>query len=179
MRAALLLLALGLAACPAKAKVEPAAPEVDEKGPEAPADPGRSEGKGHEELPQRVRLTDQVIAAAGLRMARVTSEQLPLTADVSGELIADPDRTARVVAVAPGRIMALHFREGERVKRGAVLAEIESPELARARAALTQAEARARNARLNSGRLERLAGKGLAAGQETSAAEAEAQVLDA
>jgi cobalt-zinc-cadmium efflux system membrane fusion protein len=59
------------------------------------------------------------------------------------------------------------------------VAVLESPELARARATLTSALARARSARLNAQRVNNLEAKALASGQEVAAAQAEAEALEA
>ena len=135
--------------------------------------------EGHEELPSKVRLPPKVVVAAGIKTAPVTSEALPQTISLTGQLISDPDRTAKIAARVPGRIVAANFKEGDRVKQGALLAVIESPELARARAQLSAAEARARAAHQNLERLSRVADKGLASGQEVSTSTADAQTLDA
>jgi len=70
-------------------------------------------------------------------------------------------------------------KEGGRVTAGQTVAVLESPELARARATLASASARAKSARLNADRLKNLEAKSLASGQELSAAQAEAAALDA
>jgi membrane fusion protein, heavy metal efflux system len=70
-------------------------------------------------------------------------------------------------------------KEGDRVTAGQTVAILESPELARARATLASAVARAKSTRLNADRLRSLEAKSLASGQESSAAEAEAAALEA
>jgi cobalt-zinc-cadmium efflux system membrane fusion protein len=139
----------------------------------------RKESHGHEALPERVELSPRVMAAAGIKVAAVRSEALPATVDLTGEVTQDPDRTAQVVVRAAGRILEVRFKEGQRVPAGALLAVVESPELARARAAVTSTDARARAARQNAARLESLAGKSLAGAQEVATASAEAAALDA
>jgi membrane fusion protein, heavy metal efflux system len=59
------------------------------------------------------------------------------------------------------------------------VAVLTSPEVARARALLASASARAKASRLNARRLESLAAKSLAAGQEVATAQAEAAALEA
>jgi cobalt-zinc-cadmium efflux system membrane fusion protein len=141
-------------------------------------DPKR-QSHGHQALPGRVRLAPQVIASAGIKATPVRTEVLPATVDLSGEVVHDPDRTAQVVVRAAGRVLDVRFKEGDRVARGALLAVVESPELARARAAVTSTEARARVARQNAGRLQSLAGKALAGSQEVAGAAGEAAALEA
>lgn len=161
---------------PAPPKPEPttAAKPVAAAGPSEHADEQQ-----HEELPTKVRLSPKVIAATGIKSALVAAEALPQTVSLTGQLISDPDRTAKIAARVAGRIVDVGPKEGDRVKSGALLAVIESPELARARATLTVAQAKARTAKQNLERLERVADKGLASGQEVSSAEAEAQTRDA
>ena len=141
--------------------------------------PHEDESQGHEELPTKVRLSADVVRDAGIKTAAARLESLPTTVDLTGEIAADPDRSARLAARVPGRIIEVKAKEGDRVKAGQVIATLESPELARARAALAAAVARAKTARLNADRLENLAAKALASGQEVAAATAEAAALDA
>jgi cobalt-zinc-cadmium efflux system membrane fusion protein len=130
-------------------------------------------------LPNKVRLPPSVVRAAGIETAPTTLDSLPATVDLTGEIAADPDRSARLAARIPGRIIEVRVKEGDRVTAGQTVAILESPALARARATLTAAAARARSARLNAGRLERLEARSLASGQEASAAEADAAALEA
>lgn len=135
--------------------------------------------EGHESLPRRVRLEPSVAQAAGVKLVPARVETLAATVDLTGELAPDPDRTAIVAAQVPGRLVQVRFREGERVRKGAALAVLESAELARARAALSSASARAAAAKQNAERLEALARDGFASGQELSTARAEATSLEA
>jgi multidrug efflux pump subunit AcrA (membrane-fusion protein) len=86
---------------------------------------------------------------------------------------------AAAPARVPGRIIDVKAKEGDRVRAGQTVAVLESPELARTRAALAAASARARSARLNAERLASLEAKNLASGQEVSTAAAEASALEA
>jgi len=139
----------------------------------------QDEPEAHEALPTKVRLRPDVARAAGIRTAAAVSDSLPATVDLTGEIAADPDRSARLAARVPGRIVEVKAKEGDRVKAGQTIAILESPEIARARAALAAASAKARSARLNADRLKNLETKSLASGQEVAAAAAEAAALDA
>jgi cobalt-zinc-cadmium efflux system membrane fusion protein len=145
----------------------------------APDSGGHRDESEHESLPSRVRLSDRVIRAAGIRVAPVALLALPSTVNLTGELISDPDRTAKVTARVPGRILDVAFKEGDRVRAGALLATIESADLARARAALSAAQARSQAAHQNLERLRRVAASGLASGQELAVAEADSATVDA
>jgi cobalt-zinc-cadmium efflux system membrane fusion protein len=163
------------------------------RAPEAPTPPQSGDGGGfptgptshedeteqHEQLPTKVQLRPEVVKSAGIKTAPALSDSLPATVDLTGEIAADPDRSARLAARVPGRIVDVKAKEGDRVKTGQTIAILESPEVARARATLASASARAKVARLNADRLRNLEGKNLASGQEAAAAAAEASALDA
>ncbi len=170
-----------LAACS-----QPKAPEAPRPPPTAsakrsvhPAEAHTDEPEEHAPLPKHVRLSAKVIKDAGIKTAVTTSEILPATLDLTGEIAADPDRSARIAARVPGRIVEVRFKEGGHVAAEDVLAVLESPEVARARAVLQSTEARAHSARLNADRLKGLEGKSLASGQEVATAAAEAAALEA
>ena len=185
-----LLLALGAASgcskeraetarSPVQGATEPAhAAKATDAAPTSPA-PHQDENEEHQQLPSKVRLRPDVVRAAGIKTAVAALDSLPVTLDLTGELAADPDKSARLAARVPGRIVDVKVKEGERVKAGQTIAVLESPELARARATLASAGARVKVARLNADRLRRLEAKSLASGQEASAAEAEAAALEA
>lgn len=137
------------------------------------------EPEAHEQLPNKIRLAPKVVEAARIKTAAVTLEALPATVDLTGEIAADPDKSARIAARVTGRVVSAHVKEGQRVKAGQLVAVIESPELARVRAGLASAAARARSARLNATRLRNLESKALASGQEAATADAEAAALEA
>ncbi|HEX5101658.1 MAG TPA: efflux RND transporter periplasmic adaptor subunit, partial [Polyangiaceae bacterium] len=129
-------------------------------------------------IPRHVELTDAVRRAAGLKTAPVARAALTEALTLPGEVAADPDRLARVSSPAAGRIDAVHFREGEPVKKGDALVVVRVPELAKARAALRANEAKAKAARANAARLRALLDQRLAAEQEVVNAETEAQALE-
>lgn len=133
----------------------------------------------HDDIPSRVRLSDAAQRDARLRLEEVQQSRLAPTVDLTGEVVADPDRMARVAARAAGRVVDVRFKEGEVVTKGAVLVVMECPELARARALLTSASARAAAALQNAQRLESMAQQGLATTQLAAGAMAEAKALNA
>ncbi len=137
-----------------------------------PAEPPSAVAE-HTSLPTTVRLSDKVLQDAGIISAPVFIEMLPVTVELTGEIAFDPDRAAHVTARAPGRIVAVHFKEGDQVVRGAPLAVIESPALAQARASLTVAATRLALARQTAQRLTTLTEKSLASPQEAAQANAE------
>jgi len=164
-----------------KRAAEPPIPARTADGGGSPTGPTshEDETEQHEQLPTKVQLRPEVVKSAGIKMAPAVSDSLPATVDLTGEIAADPDRSARLAARVSGRIVDVRAKEGDRVKAGQTIAILESPELARARATLASASARAKVARLNADRLKNLEGKNLASGQEAAAAAAEAAALDA
>lgn len=181
MRHGFLLLLGAAVGCSSPAQpgspTQPTKPQSERSS--APDADHKDEPQAHEGLPTRVRLSPQVVAKAGVKTATAGFRALPQTLTLTGEVVADPDREAKVTVRVAGRIVDVSFKEGDRVQKGATLAVVESPELARARAAYTAAQAKARSARQNLERLRNVAEKGLASGQEVAAAEAETSALQA
>jgi cobalt-zinc-cadmium efflux system membrane fusion protein len=176
-----LMCALAAACSRRQAVTEPRPAKAGDDARLAPGGPPphEDESERHEQLPTKVRLSPDVVRAARIKTASATLDSLPATVELTGEIAADPDRSARLTARLPGRIVDVKVKEGDRVKAGQVIATLESPELARARATLASAIARAKAARLNADRLQNLEAKSLASGQEVAAAIAEAAALDA
>lgn len=137
------------------------------------------EEKGHDEIPKRAKLTQDVIAAAKIRTAPATREALAPTLSLPGEVSGDPDRSARVSSPVAGRLVDVRFKEGSSVKKGDVLALLRIPEIGKVRSAFSATTAKAAAARANADRLEGLVEKGMAAKQEAASARAEANALDA
>ncbi len=162
-----------LAAC--SGKKEP----VEAKKPTAVPKEHKEEAEAHEELPSSVNLAPEVTRNAGIRAEPVRVKTLPETVSLTGEVLANPDRSAKIAVRIPGRVVEVVVKEGDRVKRGQLLATIESTELAKVRAELLASQARARSARQNATRLANVAKQGLASGQEVETANAEAASLEA
>lgn len=169
------LLTIGIA-CSKGASSEPA-PKKAEPAPSAQS--SHSDEPEHDELPKRVHLTPKVIANAKITTALTVREQLSVTVALPGELVADPDRSARVSSPVAGRLVQVKLTEGSTVKKGDALAVIRVPELGKVRGALAATLSKAASARSNADRLAALADKGLAAKQEAVQARAEADALDA
>lgn len=174
----LLGLTLGLLVGGACRRGEPGAP-AGASQPGEHKDGEHKDEEAHAELPTRVRLAPEVVTAAGITTAAAALEALPSTVELSGELAADPDRTARITARVPGRIVAVRVKEGQKVAAGELLAVLESPELLRVRAAYVGAQARGQSAEKNAERLGSLLQSGLAAEQEARGAAADARALKA
>src|SRR5690606_5641081 len=98
----------------------------------------------------------EVVEAAKIQTAPVTREVLAVTVALPGELVPDPDKTARVASPVAGRIERIGFREGRAVKAGEVLAVIRVPDLGKIRAEYAARLAKAKAARSNATRLKAL-----------------------
>ena len=85
----------------------------------------------------------QQIRVEPVRVAEVASEELVAPAHI----VADPNRTARVLPPVQGRVTAVLVRLGDRVERGQPLVTLESPDADAAVATFLQAQAGERQAR--------------------------------
>lgn len=155
--------------------------EPGSKGDAAPATTkeDHKDEPEHEGLPKKVKLSDKVIASAKIQTAPTTKEVLSITLALPGEVSVDPDKNARVSSPVPGRLSQVLFKEGSVVQKGAVLATVRIPDLAKVRSAYAAASAKAATARTNATRLQELSQKGLSSNQEMLNAKAEADALEA
>ncbi len=133
----------------------------------------------HAPVPTRVNLSPDVVEAARIRWAPAAREPLERVVELPGEVVADPDRTARIVPPADGIIERVDFREGDHVAKGSVLSVLRMVDLPERRAAASAQAARAHAAAANAARLEALAKRGLASEQEAATARAEADAVAA
>lgn len=143
------------------------------------SDPAHKDEPDHEGLPKRVHLTEDVVNAAGIKSQPVKREVLAASHDLPGEIGADPDRTAQIAARMAGRLDRVNVREGSMVKAGDVVAVVRAPELGELSSAYQSLAARAKAARANAERLEKLLAARLASQQEVLVAQSEADALEA
>ncbi|MCK6536500.1 MAG: efflux RND transporter periplasmic adaptor subunit [Polyangiaceae bacterium] len=155
------------------------APHREHGGHSDPAAPGSSHEAEHGEIPKKVSLSAEVVAAAGIRSEAARRSQLDTGLSLPGEVVVDPDKSARIASPVSGRLERVDFREGQLVKKGHVLATVRVPELGRLRASRTVAQAKSKAARANAKRLRALADKGLASEQQALDATTEADTLEA
>ena len=117
------------------------------------------------------------------RSARSTKRDLVESLLVRGSVAAPPNEDVRLAAQVPGRVVAMRVAEGDSVRAGEVVAEIETPPLEdqqrQARAAHSQARVGLENAKLNLARTERLFERGIAAGKEVEDARSQAAAAEA
>jgi cobalt-zinc-cadmium efflux system membrane fusion protein len=96
-----------------------------------------------------------------------------------GELGVNENAYAEVASPIPARVLSLLASPGQQVKKGQPLADLQSPELGKARAALQSAQARASAARQAAERKRTLGAERIVAQKDVQAAEAEAATAEA
>ena len=145
----------------------------------APEEAHRHEDEGHGELPRQLKLSAEEIKRAGIKTAVVKRAALVSTLSLTGEIVAEPDRTARLSSATAGRLEQVLFNEGSTVTRGDVMATVRVPDVGRLRGAYAAAGSRARAARTNAERLAQLKASGLGSEQALVDAEADAKAQEA
>ncbi len=164
--------ALAVGAC-SRAKSD----AVNRDKPE-PAGSAHEDEAEHGEAPRKVRISREVIDASKISWATAKREPLERSLRLPGEIVADPDRSARVASPVAGRLDRVDFHEGANVKKGELLATVRAPELGRLRAERAGASAKASAARANAKRKRALVEKGMASEQDAVDTEAEADALE-
>jgi cobalt-zinc-cadmium efflux system membrane fusion protein len=142
-------------------------------------DHGKEEGteeKGHDEHGAEglVELTPEQVATA--KIVSVTAERRPVSSEVvaTAEIVPPDDGIARIGGKAAGRISKLAAGVGDQVRKGQVIAMIDSPELGRAKADYLAAAAGARVGRETADREKALFDKRISSERDYRLAEAEA-----
>jgi cobalt-zinc-cadmium efflux system membrane fusion protein len=162
-----------------KAHDEPAIKGHDEKGHDEKGEKGHDEKgeNGHDEHGEEglvVHLKPEQVKAANIQLAKVEIRKETAVLEATGQIGPADDRQARVGVRVPGRITALKASVGDTVKKGQMLALVESPELGSAKSDYVSASAAARLARENAAREKQLFEKKISAEVEWRKAEAEA-----
>lgn len=152
---------------------------ADEHGHEDHGHEGHDEeGEGahaeHEGEERVVQLTPEAVRAAQLEIAEAASRRLAVALSAPGRIAFTQTGVAYVAPRVAGRIDSIEVKLGERVKKGAVLAHVESSELGRARADFLAAATRARVGEANFRREKELLEKGITSEREMREAESAA-----
>lgn len=126
--------------------------------------------EGHDE--GIVELTSTKAAAAEIETLAVARASLPAQLATTGQVDFNQDRLAHVSPRIPGRVHEARARLGQRVRRGEVLAMLDSIELGRAKAEYLQAKAREQLTRENLAREESLYADRISSEKEMLAAKA-------
>lgn len=115
--------------------------------------------------------------------ATVVRQDVVQVLTLRGTIAARPNDDVRISALVSGRVVAVHVAEGDAVRQGQTVAEIEprpfEDQLRQAKAALAEATAKRENARLNLPRTERLLERGIAAAKEVEDARTELAAAEA
>lgn len=127
----LLLTVLPLAACSRR-----------EEAAATKASPAATAAGAGAAAPRAVHVAPDLLETGRIRTARATRRQPTGAVRLPGEIVASPEGAAEAGTLLAGRIARFEAREGDRVKRGQVLAWLDAPEAARAIADLVRARTR-------------------------------------
>ncbi|MGH1341793.1 MAG: efflux RND transporter periplasmic adaptor subunit [Nannocystales bacterium] len=111
----------------------------------------------------RVHIAPHVLERNGVRTERAVRRVLLGSLRVPADVQINSDQVAHVSPLLPGRLRDPRVTLGQRVKRGDVLATVDSADLGRRRGALRAAQARKRAADAGLARAEALVGAGISA----------------
>jgi cobalt-zinc-cadmium efflux system membrane fusion protein len=131
-------------------------------------------GAAHEEEEhgeQRVRLTPEAVRSARIQTQEVQRKPLSVGLTAPARVSFTQRGVAQVAARVPGRLSSIEVNLGQRVKKGQVLAYLESPELGQARADYLSAATKSRVAEDNFRREKELFDKGITSEREMREAE--------
>jgi cobalt-zinc-cadmium efflux system membrane fusion protein len=171
------------AAAPAAKDEHGHAAHGDEHGHEAHGDEQGHDGHGHGEADahadhdgeeRAVQLTPEAVQAAQIETAEAAIRPLAVAVTAPGRIAFTSTGVAYVAPRVAGRVDSIEVKLGDRVRKGAVLAHVESSDLGRARADYLAAAIRARVAEANFRREKELLGKGITSERETREAESAA-----
>jgi cobalt-zinc-cadmium efflux system membrane fusion protein len=122
----------------------------------------------------RIRYSAEFAKRAAITVLAVATQEVAPDVMLPGTVELDQRRSAAVGTRIPGRVRKIVKLEGEEVKAGDVLAEIESAELGRAQTDLLKARAKEEHANAEKVREQKLAQAKISALREAQAAEAAA-----
>lgn len=143
-----------------------------------PAEKGAPE-QAEQKSPHRIRVAPEVLRDAGIEVGPAAKEVLSPSLTLPGEVVAIPDRSARLSTPVAGRIEEVRFNEGSLVKKGERLAVVRVPDLAKVRGGLAASTAKAKAARLSAERTKQLRAAGISSEQAVLDAESQAQAFEA
>ena len=98
-------------------------------------------GMDSRDAKREIVFTAAQVQHGGIRWEPVAVGSAATAASVPGQLVANEDRTARLGAPAPGRVVAVHVRPGDVVATGALLVTLASPDAAMAQSDVAKATA--------------------------------------
>jgi cobalt-zinc-cadmium efflux system membrane fusion protein len=132
---------------------------------------GKTYRWGHSQVEARVAMPDELLASAGIELHTAGPAIIKPTLKVPGEIVFDEHTIVQVVPRLPGIVTAVYRHHGQQVKKGEVLAVIESQVLAEMRAQFLTARKRAGLARVTFEREKQLWEEKISAKQDYLAAQ--------
>lgn len=117
---------------------------------------GHAEGGHDEHSAGRVELTDEGRKNAGIEVTRAAAGTVNVTLSLPGEVALNADKTAHVTPRVSGTVREVMRQLGDVVKKGDVLAVLDSKELAELSGKARGAHERVKNARANFERVDKL-----------------------
>lgn len=145
---------------------EHAAESADKKAAEHPEE-------GHAD---EVEMSAEAVELAGIRLANAERRALTGGAAIPAEVQFEPNSTAHVGPLVPGRITQVTVTVGQTVRRGQLLGVVASSDVSAARSRLDQARARLSAAESTLKRQQQLSSEGI--GAQRSLIDAETQVAE-
>ncbi len=85
---------------------------------------------GYSQIETRLEMTNDMLKTIGVEIQTAGPAVIKSTLKLPGEIVFNPDRIVQVVPRLPGVVIAVNFEPGQMVKKGQVLAVIESQMLA-------------------------------------------------
>lgn len=120
---------------------------------------------------------------AQVTLTRVTRADISRMLQLTGSVVAVPNRDVKVSALVAGRVTELNVAEGDRVTAGQLIAKIDDhtyrDQVSQAEAGVTTAQANVENAKLNLARNEDLVQRGISARKDLEDARTESSVMTA
>ena len=169
-----LLFAVPLAGCGSDTEA------IDDHAGEAPGAHSDDEASGEaDDHGDEITLTEAQAAATEIETAVVQASPLAAELRVPARIVPTETGRAQVGALVDGRVVQLLAAEGQAVRRGAAVAAIESPEVARLQGEYLQAQARVTQARQQLDRSRQLAAEDLISGTLLEQAVADASATQA
>lgn len=144
-----------------------------------PPPPGPSASPGSDGGATRVRIDASLLDSGRIRTELVQRKALRTPGTFPGEAIADEVGRAEAGTLVSGRVASIEVDVGTSVKKGQVLAWVDSPEVGRAVAEVVRARARAEVAQRKAGRQKELEAQEATSKNAADEARAEARVTQA
>jgi cobalt-zinc-cadmium efflux system membrane fusion protein len=143
-----------------------------EHGGETKSGHGEHKGEGHAGDEGVVKIGKAAIARNNIRVGKADAGRLGGGIEAPAEVTLLPDKIAHVTILVPGRLTSVKAKLGDKVKRGDLLASVESVDLSEAQSAVAQTQAALDIAKKNFDRQKELQTAGIGAKRNYDEAEA-------